>query len=526
MGKFSRVAGVVASPSPVRTVSAEPDTVTAEGAPGWSRDPKSELFLLAVTNMVGEDTFYEKGQDRDNRFESLVDHVTREDPQWVADLVPFLRNRVNLRSASIVAAATYVSAGGPKGRAVVASALQRADEPGEMLAYWTTRHGRNIPKPVKRGTADAVKRLYTERAAMKYDGTEQKWRMADVIDLVHPEPVAAWQGALFKYLLDKRHGHGADLTLLPMLQEAAQLDAIEPDGRRAILDNPGRLAVAGFTWERLASWLQGPMDKAAWEAIIPSMGYMALLRNLRNFDEAGISDDHRAMVVRKLTDPDEVKGSRQLPLRFYSAWKNTQSMHWGGTVERALDLSLANVPSLSGRTLILIDVSGSMDAPMSAKSTAKRWEMAALFGAALARRCESADVYAYSDVLIPFDVRQHSSVLRTVDAMGTVVHGGTQTWRCLQESYKGHDRVVILTDEQAHPYYTGGSTWPTLTTSRPVEILPKGKRLYTFNLAGYKVAQMQSDADHVTFGGLSDAAFDALALLEANRTTGWTEILR
>jgi hypothetical protein len=38
------------------------------GAPGYPRDAKGELFLLAVSNMVGEDTFYEASGARDSRF--------------------------------------------------------------------------------------------------------------------------------------------------------------------------------------------------------------------------------------------------------------------------------------------------------------------------------------------------------------------------------------------------------------------------------------------------------------------------
>ena len=38
-------------------------TFTHEGGVGYARDPESELFLLAATNMVGEDTFYERAAD-------------------------------------------------------------------------------------------------------------------------------------------------------------------------------------------------------------------------------------------------------------------------------------------------------------------------------------------------------------------------------------------------------------------------------------------------------------------------------
>ena len=144
MGKFNQVA-------PPRA----PDTRTAAGGEGFSRTAKDELFLLGVANMVGTDTFYETGASRDDRFEQLVRDITTSDEKWVQSFIGWLRTGANMRSASIVAAAEYVRAGGSGGRQVVASVLQRADEPGEMLGYWLNKYGRKIPQPVKRGVADA-----------------------------------------------------------------------------------------------------------------------------------------------------------------------------------------------------------------------------------------------------------------------------------------------------------------------------------------------------------------------------------
>src|SRR5690606_7218412 len=120
------------------------------------------------------------------------------------------------------------------------------------------------------------------------------------------------------------------------------------------------LADAGMTWEALAGWLQGPMDARAWEAVIPAMGYMALLRNLRNFDEAGVGDAVAQTVAARLADAEQVRRSRQFPFRFLAAYRAARSLRWAYPLERALGHSLANVPALPGRTLILVDRSGSM----------------------------------------------------------------------------------------------------------------------------------------------------------------------
>jgi hypothetical protein len=459
--------------------------------------------------------------------------------------VPFLRDTMQMRSASVVMAAEFArarSAAGsaddpadpklqasttrpraatPTTRSVIASALSRADEPAELLAYWHQTYGRRVPQPVKRGVADAAGRLYTERAALKYDGQSRVYRMADVIDLVHPDPIDDRQSVLFRLLLDRRHEReriDVDAEKLPVIAARAELEAMALDDRRALLDAPDvqeRFARAGVTWEWLSGWLSGPMDSKAWEAVIPSMGYMALLRNLRNFDDAGISKDVRKRVVAKLTDKDEVRRSRQLPLRFFSAWKSLSTLHWGPAIERALELSLANVPVLSGRTLVLVDVSGSMASRMSNRSTAQRWELASLFGAAIATRAEKADVVAFQTVATKVKVRKGGSVLRAIEEFKPLVGGGTETFRALRENFNKHDRIVILTDEQAfHDRRNGGVS---------VEEIPVP--IYTFNLAGYAVGHLPSGSHRrYTFAGLTDRAFAAIELLERGKDLDWSAL--
>ena len=103
---------------------------TMEGARAFKRDAKSELFLLAVTNMVSEPAFYESGSKRDARFVYLIHKVVQDDPEWIARFVPWLRNTAQMRSASIQMAAEYVAAGGPSGRKVIASAIARGRRAG------------------------------------------------------------------------------------------------------------------------------------------------------------------------------------------------------------------------------------------------------------------------------------------------------------------------------------------------------------------------------------------------------------
>jgi hypothetical protein len=263
--------------SKFNTIQSTPTTtaLTYEGGQGFLRSEKQELFLLAVTNMVGENTFYEGNGVRDARFNTLIKNITKEDPSWIAQFVGYLRDTLNMRSASLVMAVEYVRAGGPNGRQVVSSACVRADEPAEMLAYFHNKYGRKLPAALKRGIADSAVRLYTERNTLKFDGQSKGFRFADVIELTHPKPAASWQSELFKHVLDKRHhAETASIPLsLQAIQARATLQALTPAARHQYMrqvkagseahKSAFELAMAN-QWEWAKSWLgeKGPVVEA------------------------------------------------------------------------------------------------------------------------------------------------------------------------------------------------------------------------------------------------------------------------
>lgn len=498
---------------------------TYEGGRGHERDPRSELFLCAVANFVSQRTFYETGAERDDRFAALVRELAVTDPSWTAGLLGWLRGEGNLRTASIVGAAEYVKARldlgvtvGPSNRQVVACVLQRPDEPGELLAYWTSLYGRTIPKPVKRGIADAARRLYSGKSLLKYDTAAKGYRFGDILNLVHaaPHPEKPWQGDLFRYALDRRHN--PDTAVPPasseMLLAHRELMALPVDRRRAVVTAPDgaeRLAAAGMTWEALAGWLQGPMDRAAWEAVIPSMGAMALVRNLRNFDEAGVSDETAARVAARISDPAEVARSRQFPFRYLAAYRHAPSLRWSYPLEQALGHSLANVPALPGRTLVLVDRSGSMFCSrLSDRSELNRADAAAIFGTALALRAAGADLVEFGTGSRKVTFHKGESVLKILARFGDL--GGTHTTEAVRRHYRKHDRVLIVTDEQ-YAYSHHGD---------PTEQVPAHVPVYTWNLAGYRAGHGPSGkGNRHTFGGLTDAAFRMVPLLEAAHDADW-----
>lgn len=608
MAKFNRgnltgAAAKARTTSPITTrvaAGGQPDAKTHEGGAAYSREPKGELFLLAVSNLVGEDTFYEGATERDKRYRDLIAQVAISDPIWLFELLTWLRGGGNMRSASIVGAVEavrtwlalpasdkvwhawqaqvepWLAARGQQSdrrglaRTLIDAVCQRADEPGELLAYWHSRYGRKLPMPIKRGLADAVRRLYTEYSTLKYDtatrGGGGGFRFADVIELTHPRPwvgpmptdpdalaraeeIAARRGALFKYLIDMRHDRTVDrieerldLTL-PMIDANHTLRwLVQPKGRgggqpSALLD-PENVKGAGLTWEDVLS-LGGSLglDKRdLWESVIPSMGYMALLRNLRNFDEHGVADAVASQVAARLADPEQVARSRQFPFRFYSAYRAAPSLRWAHALDQALTLSTQNIPVLSGRTLVLCDTSASMTgAHVSGRSERTCAEIAALFATALACRAASregrqagasVDLVGFADGTFRHRVQIGGSVLKELERFcGRFgeAGGGTDIAGAARAAYDGHDRVIILSDMQT---MAGGGRsfggWSRYTTDID-KVIPADKPIYGFNLQGYSKAAMPSGSGnrHEIGGGLTDATFRMIPLLEAGRNGEW-----
>lgn len=247
-------------------------------------------------------------------------------------------------------------------------------------------------------------------------------------------------------------------------------------------------------------------DAEQWELMIPNMNYMALLRNLRGFDEAGVSDEVAATVIAKLTDPEQVAKSRQLPMRFLSAYKAAPSLRWAAALEKALQLSLVNVPSLPGRSLILWDCSGSMYYPMGGRSALQRNEIAGVFCGALALRAASPTLVRYGSGSEVIPVRKGGAVLKL--ATGSSNMGGTNTWETVREHFNGHERVIIVTDEQ-----TADSS---LAAGVPLAV-----PIYTWNVAGYAESHIGSGKNRWTFGGLSDKGFEQIPAIEAGAMGRW-----
>jgi hypothetical protein len=375
---------------------------THEGAPARHLSPELQLRRSVLACLLWESQFYEDGIEIAGRIAELVPKVAAE---HVIALAVEAREQMKLRHAPLLLVremARYKTH-----RALVAETLarviQRADELAEFVAiYWK---GGRVPLSgqVKKGLAAAFPR-FDEYQLAKYDrGGPIKLR--DVLFLCHAKPRDAAQAGLWKKLTWGR--------LNP------------PD-----------------TWEVALS--SGANKSEAWQRVLAGnkLGALALLRNLRNIREAGVEE------ALTLSAPRSMSTVRVLPFRFLAAAR--YAPQWEEALEQAMLKCVAQQERLPGKTIVLVDISGSMTAPLSRRSEMQRTDAAYGLAVLLREIAEKAAVYSFSDDLVEVPARRGFALRDAIDASQR--HNSTQLGKAVEQLNKKeqYDRLIVITDEQAH----------------------------------------------------------------------------
>lgn len=426
----------------MKTNRKTPNTLTThEGAPAKRINAEQELRRSLMACMLWENTFYEGGESIAERIASLVPEVS---PRTVANMAIEAREKMKLRHAPLWV--VRAMARSEKHRGYVSDTLsriiQRADELSEFVSLYWLDGKQPLSAQVKKGLAKAFTKFNAYQLA-KYDRTGSV-KLRDVLFLCHAKPENKEQEALWKQLID------------------------------------GTLPIPN-TWEnRLSS---GEDKKTVWETMLKEseLGALALLRNLRNMADVRVDE---SLIFSAL---DSMKTERVLPFRFISAARFVPQ--WEGRLESAMLKSLNGRERLSGKTILLVDVSGSMDTAISAKSDLQRYDAANGLAILARELCEQVAIYSFSNSLVRVPDR-HGFALR--DAISTSQpHSGTYLGGAVDAINKSeaYDRLIVLTDEQ----------------SRDAVPNAKGKG-YVINVAAEKNGIGYGAWTHVD--GWSEAVFD------------------
>ena len=375
---------------------------THGGAPAAPMTDEQALRRSVMAAMLWEDEFYESVTIAE-RIRTLIPKVPAEN---VAALAVEARTKMKLRHMPLLLVREMARL--PTHRALVAQTLvqviQRADELAEFLAIYWAEGKVPLSGQVKKGLAAAFTK-FDEYALAKYDRAGSV-RLRDVLFLCHAKPVDAAQAELWMRLI------------------------------------AGELATPD-TWEVALSASAGLDKRTHWERLLSErkLGALALLRNLRNIAGAGVDE---SLVLKAL---DAMRTEQVLPFRFLAAAR--YAPQWEERLEQAMFRALAAAEKLPGKTVLLVDVSGSMTARLSAKSEMLRTDAAYGLAILLREIAEKVAVYTFSDAAKLIAPRR-GFALR--DAMETsMTHGGTNLGAALAvvEAAGPYDRIVVITDEQS-----------------------------------------------------------------------------
>lgn len=423
--------------------------VTHEGAKAAHINPEQALRRSVLSCLLWEREFYEEGEDISARIVKLCESVA---PATIASLAIEARSTFNLRHVPLLLLSAL--ARHARGNAIVSDTIekviQRADELSEFLVIHAKLNGvtpdklkGKISAQMKKGLALAFAKFDAYQLG-KYDRANAV-RLRDVMFLSHPKPKDEAQASLWKQLVANE---------LPV-----------PD-----------------TWEVALSG--GADKKETFERLMRDgkLGYLALLRNLRNMTEAGCDEGliRETLLARKGAD-------RVFPFRFIAAAKAAPKLE--AEIDAAMVATLSQMPKLPGKTIVVIDVSGSMyGAQLSAKSDMNRALAACALGSIARELCEKPAIYAtagsdglrqHKTKLVP--ARRGMALTDAIYGLCRPLGGGgiflKQVMDYLLAQEKTADRTIVITDEQDCGVGSEDS---------PLAAKPFGKHNYIINVASAK----------------------------------------
>ncbi len=302
------------------------------------------LRRVTLANMLFESDYYQSADEIMNQIEDLCYRV---DGEQIIELALECRFEQKLRHTPLWLLILAHEIHGVPVKDAVAKIANRPDMTMDLLQMLKARNGSyKMSKSIKKGLAKAFDQ-YDEYQIAKYKKSNLELSLVDVVNLVHPKPTAQNEHAL-KALIE---------------------DTLQPAN----------------TWEAALS--QGADKKDTFERMIgeKSLGSLAILRNLRNMTETGVS---RQTIKTAIS---QVSSNWLTPLNFLAAQRNAPD--FTADIDEAMKNCFAQ-EKIQGTTILAIDVSGSMGQVTSSQSKFSRMDLAFTMAA--------AGSYIFEDMILVF----------------------------------------------------------------------------------------------------------------------------
>lgn len=451
-------------------------TINLAGGEAYKQPPELELVSILLTSFAN-DIFYKKANDT---FETLKALIVNCDKEFVAKAAIYARTHFGMRSITHVAAselAKHIS-GEKWAKDFYTAVVYRPDDMMEILSYHTANNGK-VPNSIKKGFAKAFDK-FDKYALAKYRCEGKGYKLIDVVNLVHPVPVEKNKEAINALVKGELKSFDTWETELSKTGQIATNEEEKADLKKEV-------------------WIKLIREK--------KLGYLALLRNLRNIIEQAPEIIKEAL--EQLVNEAAIKKSLVLPFRFLTAFEEIQKLTDGKIVRdvlialnKAVDIAVSNVPVFDGETLVVLDVSGSM--------AGKPAQIGSLFASVLIKS-NNADFITFSDNSQYRNVNPMDSTITIANSI-RFASGGTNFRSIFQVANKKYDRVFILSDMQG---WIGYET-PTREFNEYKKTVGANPFVYSFDLNGHGTMQLP-EQNVICIAGFSEKVFDIIKLTETDK---------
>lgn len=403
---------------------------TAEGARAAHITPVQQLRRLVMSCILWEDNFYIDGKSVADLIKQSVHAVPLADAGAIAVEA---RTKMKLRHVPLLIAREMARhpklKTNPKAVSeTISTIIQRPDELSEFVAIYWKDGKQPLSKQVKLGLAKAFQK-FNEYSLAKYN-RKKDVMLRDVLFLCHSKPADVPEGA-DEWTKEQRAMLAKGLPV-PFKRNFTPGEYLYGKLIYDQLETPD-------TWEVQLS--AGADKRATFERLMAenNLGDLAFLRNLRNMVDSGVP-------FHLIESYGETRNwGRVLPFRFIAAARIMPQLE--PQLERWMFKCLEGSPMLPGRTVLCIDVSGSMQDRLSAKSDLNRLDAAKALAMLLREICENVVIYKFYTSVELVAPRRGFALS---DAIGNP-RGGTDIGRAVNAANRmEHDRLIVLTDEQSH----------------------------------------------------------------------------
>jgi 60 kDa SS-A/Ro ribonucleoprotein len=465
-------------------------TVNLAGGEAYKMDAKLELVSILLTSFVQDQYYRQVGDTKAPKDDTLLGKVTalleRVDPLFAAKAAVFARNEYGMRSISHVVAGEMVrrARGQEWLKDFYRAVVRRPDDMLEIAAYYAGKYGLHpFPNAMKKGFAGAFAKFDSYQLA-KYRGEDKAIKLIDLVNLVRPKPNRKNSAALLGLVKGELRNTTTWETKLSKAGEVAE-NAEE------------KQELKGQAWKELISTRK--------------LGYMALLKNLRNIMEQA-DDETFDGALAQLVDLNLIQGSLVLPFRYTTAieeiekTRHARASRTMAAISQAVGLACQNVPRFGGKTLVAVDCSGSMQGRVS--------DIASLFAAVLVKSGNDVDVVQFNSVARYLALNPADSIT-TLKKMLTLATGGTSFHSIFEEATKSgrkYARIIILSDMQAWMEYSV----PTSSLNKYKMVAGADPLIFSWDLAGHGSLQFP-EKRVCALAGFSEKVFDLMKILEEDR---------